>query len=111
MKRVLIVLIVLVSLTGYTHERSPSFSVNQAYDKGSGSMNEDALLIKDNLFVVFDGATILDKYVNKDGKTGGWLAAKIAKETFSSQKAPLEKLALMTNNHIRQEMERAGINA
>ncbi len=51
--------------------------IQKIYNKGSVKLNEDELLIKEDLFVVFDGATSLVKFINKKGETGGKLASKI----------------------------------
>ncbi len=45
------------------------FTVQKIYDKGSRKINEDEMLIKDNLFAVFDGATSLVPYTNLKYKT------------------------------------------
>lgn len=83
--------------------------------KGSGKMNEDALVINENLFAVFDGATGLDGYRNKDGKTGGWLAANIAAKEFARPVKNfkinnLEDLMLKANKKIGAAMKAARIN-
>ena len=51
--------------------------------KGSGTLNEDTLLAKKNIFAVFDGATDLNGYKNTQGKTGGFLASQLVKKYFS----------------------------
>ena len=58
------------------------FGIPKIYDKGSGKINEDELLIKDNLFAIFDGASSLIPYENEKGETGGKIAAEIAKKSF-----------------------------
>ena len=85
--------------------------IQKIYDKGSREINEDELLIQDNLFAVFDGATSLIKYVNEKGETGGRLAAKIAKEVFSKNDKPLNGLAEGANDKILEEMKKVGINS
>ena len=42
--------------------------VNYIFDKGSSNVNEDSYLMKNNIFGVFDGATSLDKYIDKIGR-------------------------------------------
>ena len=78
--------------------------IEKIYDKGIGLMNEDQLLIKENLFAVFDGATSLNNFFDSEGKTGGFLASFIAKETFSADNSSLTKLAQLANEKIMQEM-------
>ncbi|OGK34231.1 hypothetical protein A3I50_04625 [Candidatus Roizmanbacteria bacterium RIFCSPLOWO2_02_FULL_37_9] len=51
-------------------------------DIGEGETNEDNLLVKDNLFGVFDGLTSLNKYKDQNGKTGGQIASQLVKRIF-----------------------------
>ena len=78
--------------------------IEKIYDQGSDKINEDRLLVKDNLFVVFDGVTGLIEFTDQKGKSGGWLAADIAKETFASNDRPLDKLAESANGRIKEAM-------
>lgn len=55
-------------------------------DKGIGKMNEDDYIITDNFFAVIDGITNLQGYQDKNGQTGGYLAAQIVKDVFSKNK-------------------------
>lgn len=77
--------------------------INKIYKKGVSSVNEDDYLIKDNLFVVFDGAGSLTEFRLKDGRTGGRLAADIAKNIFSSKIGQMEEAAREVNKKIVQE--------
>ena len=70
------------------------FKIQKIYSQGSGKTNEDVLLIKKNLFAVFDGATSLVGYADKIGKTGGRIAAEIAKDIFSKNSGSLKNLAI-----------------
>ncbi len=80
-------------------------------DQGSGAMNEDDLLIKDNLFCVFDGVTSLVKYVGPDGITGGKLGSYLVKEIFkSNSEKPLLEIAKLANNKLREEMVKRNID-
>lgn len=79
-------------------------------NKGSGYINEDNYIIKDNVFGVFDGATSLDKYKDRSGKTGGFLASRIAKQTFSKHKKSLKEIAVDANLSIKNEMILRGID-
>lgn len=83
--------------------------VKYILNKGSGIMNEDNILIKNNLFGVFDGATSLDKYRNKTGETGGHLASNITKFTFEKNDKSLKNLAIEANKKIREKMILEGI--
>ena len=80
------------------------------HDKGVGLVNEDAWFASDNMFGVFDGATGLKKFVNSDGKTGGYLAANIAKETFLSSKGSLIESLELANENIATAMKNAAID-
>lgn len=84
--------------------------IEQLYEKGSRKLNEDALLIQDTLFGVFDGASSMDKYADKDGHTGAYVAANIAKEIFKKNEGQLVELAKKANEKIRDEMAKAEID-
>lgn len=83
--------------------------INCLSDQGNGKINEDAILWRDNLFGVFDGATSLNSYIDEQGHTGGYLASNIARDCFSSNDAPLYDLALYANQEIQERMLQAGI--
>jgi serine/threonine protein phosphatase PrpC len=87
-----------------------NISVQQVYDQGSGKLNEDELLIQDNLFAVFDGASSRVSFTNAEGKTGAKLAAEIAKKSFSRNDKPLSALALDANKNILSAMQKEGID-
>ncbi len=76
--------------------------VNYIFD--AGSSKEDSYLIKDNFFAVFDGFDSLDKFVDRQGVTGGLIAATIARDVFSQNKGTLKDLAMETNRKIREKM-------
>lgn len=84
--------------------------IQKIYSKGSGELNEDEWLIKNNIFAVFDGLTGLTEFIDRGGKTGGKLAAEIAKEAFSENGRPLKELAILANNRILDKMEKAGVD-
>ncbi len=84
-------------------------SVQKVYDKANRRINEDALLIKDNLYAVFDGATSQVPYLNKKGETGAKLASTIAKNEFSDNKGSLKDLAINANNKINEAMIKENI--
>lgn len=76
----------------------------------AGSSKEDAYLVKDNLFAVFDGFNSLDGFVDTDGTSGGLVAATIAKNIFSRNEGSLKDLALEANRKIREKMVAAGVD-
>jgi len=86
------------------------FSVEKVYSKGIRQINEDEILIKDNIFAVFDGASSLIKFLNKEGKTGGKIAAEISKNVFSENEGSLKNLAIKANDIIREKMKSNKIN-
>lgn len=79
-------------------------------EQGDGLVNEDVVLAGPESFGVFDGATGLDKYVDSQGKTGGYLAAQAAKEAFSENNASLVDLALSANRKIMEEMVKNNVD-
>ncbi|MFA6194120.1 MAG: hypothetical protein WC719_00040 [Patescibacteria group bacterium] len=81
-----------------------NFRIERVLDKGVGLMNEDAILDSPEIFGAFDGATGLDKYIDPQGRTGGYLASQTAKEIFSRNDASLVDLAISANRKIREEM-------
>jgi hypothetical protein len=85
-------------------------SYDKVYSQGSGKMNEDEYLLKDNLFVVFDGATSLIPFMSSEGKTGGRLAAEIARKEFSKDGESLFELAENTNNVLVESMRESNID-
>ena len=85
-------------------------SVQKVYERGFSDINEDELLVSDNLFAVFDGASSSVKYKDSKGRTGGKIAAQIAKETFSSGEGTLKELAIKANNKLREEMIESGVD-
>lgn len=84
--------------------------VNYVCEKGSGKLNEDNYIIRNNLFGVFDGMTSLEKYIDQEGKTGGYLASSIANEVFEKDDKRLKELALEANKSIREEMRQRDID-
>lgn len=80
------------------------FQIDYIHEKGSGSRNEDCLLIENNIFGVFDGASSLDRRRFYDNLTGGFIAAQTAKNEFSKNHFPLSALGLLANKAIRSKM-------
>lgn len=79
------------------------FTCNSLLEQGSGSSNEDALLVQNNLFGVFDGASSLKGDLYR-GKTGAWWAAHLARAAFSANDDSLEVLAERANRAIAKGM-------
>ena len=84
--------------------------IETIFEKGSGSLNEDNLIVDGNLFGVFDGATSLDKTVSENGKTGGFLASSAARSAFVANHFPLLELAESANQTINRRMIRHGVD-
>lgn len=82
----------------------PRYQVETLLEKGSGALNEDVLLQRDDLFGVFDGATSLDKRKFAGDLTGGLLAARIAAQTFQEGYGSLAHLADQANSRIRRSL-------
>ena len=78
--------------------------------KGTAKTNEDSLVIQDNIFGVFDGATSLTGQTFHQGKTGGEIAAQTAGSVFSMNHYPLTYLACQANREIMAQMLRNGVN-
>lgn len=81
-------------------ERPSRIGVQSIHEQGSGTVNEDVLLISDPVYGVFDGATSLGANRLVNGKTGGYLAARIAAETFQGDTRDLLSAAVKANNRI-----------
>lgn len=89
---------------------SPKFSrLDTVFEQGSGPFNEDAQLIADGLYGVFDGATSLSGTLY-DGVSGGYLAATIASEVFADRALSLSERAGAANTLIRRQMEASGVD-
>ncbi len=87
-----------------------TIQTHSIHEQGTGRINEDALLLENNLFGVFDGATSLDKTTFEREMTGGYLASTIAGDKFRSNDAPLFDLACKANTAIFHEMVSKGVN-
>lgn len=81
--------------------------------QGDGQWNEDALIVNEaaNIYGVVDGATSLSPYRNKEGMTGGYLAAQLAAAFFGEADGQaLEKIAVQANERLREVMEAEGVD-
>src|SRR3989344_940836 len=87
-----------------------NMNVNHLFDKGVGKINEDAVVIGAARFGVFDGVSSRAGYVDEHGKTGGYLAANIAKETFEKSSDSLIQIAIEANRLIEDAMKDRGID-
>lgn len=75
--------------------------ISTVYEQGSSAMNEDRLLLGDEVYGVFDGATSLDdKDQRYTGLTGGAMAAQIAHDTFLHGEESLFETAIEANRKI-----------
>lgn len=73
------------------------------YINDPGSSNEDAILVKEIIFGVFDGAS-LDR--TKYGeKTGAAIASATASEVFAKNNKSLKELAIEANRVIQESMQ------
>lgn len=78
--------------------------------KGSSEINEDTLLLGENIFGVFDGATSLNGAHYGRSRTGGMIASSVACSVFSRNCHPLVQLAEGANNAIYEEMLAHGVD-
>ncbi len=78
--------------------------------QGSSEINEDTLLLGNNIFGVFDGATSLNETRYDQSRTGGMLASSIACSVFSKNCFPLVELAKGANSAIFEEMLVQGVD-
>ena len=68
------------------------------------NLMNDSLVIADNLFGVFDGATSLETHAFEGGQTGGMIAAQTASHEFSKNHFSLDQLGIRANQAIRTKM-------
>ncbi|MDE1810917.1 MAG: protein phosphatase 2C domain-containing protein [Candidatus Micrarchaeota archaeon] len=89
-----------------------SYSYDSLTDKGSGRLNEDALLCAPNkgLFAVFDGATSLIPFQDGEGRTGAYLASHIASRAFDEVGGDLKHLVSKANLAVRSAMLQEGVD-
>jgi serine/threonine protein phosphatase PrpC len=84
--------------------------VESIYDQGVGIMNEDQIVSAEPVFAVLDGATSLNKFVDTQGKTGGYLASSLVAEYFRTHTGTLVERAQAANIALRQEMQKQNID-
>lgn len=80
------------------------------HKQGSSRLNEDAYFLGDQICGVFDGATALNGSRYEDGKTGGYLASRLARDIFRANNAPLLKLTDRANRRLFEAMQSRGVN-
>lgn len=85
-------------------DNCPDKMVDYVWDHGSGVIGEDVVLMTDNVFGVFDGASSIDGRIFSDGTSGGFLAARQAAEVFKLNQGSLLDLADKANQVIRNHM-------
>lgn len=83
--------------------------VTTLFARGTGKVNEDALLVAAGVYGVFDGATSLSGSTY-GGLTGGYLASQLAAEVFGRNDRPLADLAALANEAIRLRMTSLGVD-
>lgn len=89
-------------------ERPSRIGVQSVHKQGSGTVNEDVLLISDTVYGVFDGATSLGVDRTMNGNTGGYLAARISAESFQHDTRDLLTAATKANSRIGKAWSEAG---
>lgn len=85
-------------------------TISALLEKGSGTINEDDLLLGNRNFGVFDGATSLVPTSYSCGRTGGRIAAEICKQVFKEENHSLVAAAENANREIRRQSLAAGID-
>lgn len=84
--------------------------VNKVCQKGSGKVNEDALVVRGSLFGVIDGAGSLVPWHSVKGETGGQLAARIVERAFRRGHGALRNILLQANREITAQMRRMHVD-
>lgn len=90
-------------------EPQSGFSCESLLEQGSGASNEDALLVGENIFGVFDGATSLKGDLYR-GQSGAWWAAHLARSVFSANDDSLAALAERANRTIAKGMRLSAVD-
>jgi hypothetical protein len=87
----------------------PRCALETLHEQGSGLQNEDVVLRAGDLLGVFDGATSLDGFLDRDGATGGYRAAQLAAQVFADEPGDLASRAQRANRAIRSAQHDHGI--
>lgn len=79
---------------------------------GIRKINEDRIVVDTtrNVFGVFDGASSVVPYTSLDGKTGGYIAASVAADTFANSNLALDATALLANERLAKVQSDANID-
>ena len=85
------------------------YNVNFIDDAGTRGASEDVLLIKGDVFGVFDGLSSLVESTGRNGRTGGKIAAEVASQAFANCTKPLDECARDANRAIRAAMQKAQV--
>jgi hypothetical protein len=85
--------------------------IETIYDKGIAQVNEDAFLVADPVFGVFDGVSGLEPYMNEEGQSGASIASSTARDVFAASSKSLIETAIDANNAIGNAMREKGIDA
>lgn len=92
------------SLQPVLPECGSCWMVDYVWEQGSSLIGEDVVLLTDNIFGVFDGASSLEGGLYSDGTSGGFLAARQAAEVFKLNRGSLFNLAKKANQVICDHM-------
>jgi serine/threonine protein phosphatase PrpC len=84
--------------------------IEHILEKGSSTLNEDAVVIEKNIYGVFDGASSLDNAIFEKYKTGGMMASSTAGQVFSKNHFPLMQLGRQANTAILSKMKTHQVN-
>ena len=84
--------------------------IEHILEKGSSTLNEDAVVIEENIYGVFDGASSLNNAVFEKYKTGGMIASSTAGHVFSKNHFPLLQLGRQANTAILSKMKTHNVN-
>jgi serine/threonine protein phosphatase PrpC len=82
--------------------------IERVYDPGS--KKEDAYFIGECQYGVFDGFNSWARFYDDSGRSGGQIAATIAKGVFSKGSGDLKKLAIDANQGIKEHMLKNGVD-
>lgn len=85
--------------------------IHSIYEKGSGSINEDSLVLNNPIFCVCDGASGLERYIDDQGRSGALIASSLVAERIgkTSPYNTLSASVIDANWKLMKEMVAAGI--
>jgi len=91
------------------------FKVQSGTQKGIGDLNEDALVLNEagQVYGVIDGVSSMEKFLDGEKRTGGYIAAQLAVshllKVSQGQDLTLKEAVLAANLELRNRMEAEGI--